>query len=86
MALKKTIDFHGLQIVDAYLRVDAISWSRGEPISCVVAVRRSAEDEQPITSYRVDGIDFSPVVEEGVVGTVYSALKLLPDFVDAEDA
>lgn len=83
MALKKSITtIHGINIVDAYIRVDGLRLSSKSTIAfnaCVYAdsSKPMVDGRQVECAYNING--------ENPIAQAYAHLKTLPEFADAVD-
>ena len=83
MALKKTIDFRGIPVTDAYIRIDTATINSGnERIDFIVHYMASGD------SISFNSVSFQcayDLLGDNPVKQGYEYLKSLDQFVDAED-
>ena len=83
MALKKDMVFSGLEVKDAYIRVEKVSVLNGSPLMEVVALF-SAGREHPTLKGECYIADYDPS-GDGCIEQAYAHLKTLPEFEGATD-
>lgn len=83
MALQTELNFKGINISAAYIRVDRVFGGKREGWNSVVGVYASAEaaaDQQPLETYNQPA---GYVAEENPIALIYAALKTkYPEAVD----
>jgi len=88
MALRKTltIDEVGIEIADAYCRIDALKFRKSSVIRVDVGIYADAEAESPVRTkrYPLSIEDFGGKGGVSISGA-YEVLKVSPEWVDSED-
>jgi hypothetical protein len=82
MAIQCAVDFNGLQIPNAYIRIDRIFGGKREGWNSVVGVYANAEAAAPVETFNASA---PYVADECPFCAVYTALKTLDRFADAVD-
>lgn len=81
MALRQTVQFKGIEIKDAYIRVCRFG---GNKENMVFGVSYQAAPDQPI--FNEDSFNIAYVVDgDNPLKQAYTHLKTLPQFTDAKD-
>ncbi len=83
MALTKNIELvTGINVADAYLRVEEISLTKA---SLIFHLREYTEQSKPFFNEAVFNCSYD-IAGENPIKQAYDHLKLLPEFADAVDA
>lgn len=82
MAISKSMDFRGLTVENAYIRVDRIIGGKRAGFSAEAGCYASPTTTQPFDNI---GFGFNYVEGEDTMTSAYKALKSLPQFSDAVD-
>jgi len=81
MALKKTWNFCGIQISDAYIKVHSVTGGKSQ-ITCLIGFHVDPDEQQFTATQHT----FTPSMDGGnFIKQAYEHLKTLPEFAGATD-